>query len=58
MVTNPSTEEKKKLVIDNIRIKFRYTIGQYCAALFNGDWYRARVLETEENRVHVQYIDW
>lgn len=37
---------------------FRLTVGQFCAALFNGDWYRARVLEVEESRVRVQYIDW
>jgi len=36
----------------------RLIIGQACAALFNGDWYRARVLEIGENRVRVQYVDW
>ncbi|CAF1274217.1 unnamed protein product [Rotaria sordida] len=38
--------------------KAKLTIGQICAALFNGDWYRARILEVGENRVRVQYIDW
>ncbi|CAF4042699.1 unnamed protein product [Rotaria magnacalcarata] len=33
-------------------------VGQFCAALFNGDWYRARILKIDENRVQVQYIDW
>jgi hypothetical protein len=36
----------------------RLTVGQACAALFNKDWYRARVLEMADNRVRVQYIDW
>jgi hypothetical protein len=36
----------------------RLVVGQACAALFNHDWYRARVLEIGENRVRVQYIDW
>jgi hypothetical protein len=36
----------------------RPVLGQFCAALFNGDWYRAHILEIEENRVRVQYIDW
>ncbi|CAF3593445.1 unnamed protein product [Rotaria sordida] len=38
--------------------KSKLVVGQFCAALFNGDWYRARILEVDENRVHVQYIDW
>ncbi|CAF1216784.1 unnamed protein product [Adineta ricciae] len=38
--------------------KSKLSEGQWCAALFNGDWYRARVLEVEESRVRVQYIDW
>ncbi|CAF1264443.1 unnamed protein product [Rotaria sp. Silwood1] len=38
--------------------KSKLVVGQFCAALFNGDWYRARILEIDENRVHVQYIDW
>lgn len=41
-----------------MRYLFRLAVGQWCAALFNGDWYRARVLKVEENRVQVQYIDW
>jgi hypothetical protein len=38
--------------------KSKPVLGQFCAALFNGDWYRAHILEIEENRVRVQYIDW
>jgi hypothetical protein len=38
--------------------KSKLVVGQACAALFNGDWYRARILEIGENRVRVQYIDW
>jgi len=38
--------------------KNKLSVGQYCAALFGGDWYRARVVEIEEQRVLVQYIDW
>ena len=33
-------------------------IGQICAALFQKEWYRARVLEIGENSARVQYIDW
>jgi hypothetical protein len=36
----------------------RLVVGQMCAAVFNSDWYRARVLELGENRLLVQYIDW
>jgi hypothetical protein len=64
--------QKFKLILINqsnkikiILIKFlffsfqnRLIIGQCCAALFNGDWYRARILEIDENRVRVQYLDW
>ncbi|CAF1411195.1 unnamed protein product, partial [Adineta steineri] len=32
-------------------------VGQYCAALFEGYWYRARILEINKNLVQVQYID-
>lgn len=39
-------------------LEYRLTVGEVCAARFNGDWYRARVLEIAENRVRVQYIDW
>ena len=46
-------EKKNKMDFDN-----RLVVGQVCAALFNGDWYRARVLEIGESRVRVQYIDW
>ncbi|CAF4848163.1 unnamed protein product [Rotaria sp. Silwood1] len=36
----------------------KLAIGQVCAALFNSDWYRARILEISDSRVRVQYIDW
>ncbi|UJR31523.1 hypothetical protein I4U23_019012 [Adineta vaga] len=49
-------EQLTKIQSDSYKSK--PVVGQWCAALFNGDWYRARVLETEENRVRVQYIDW
>lgn len=54
------SNDKKKLLFSNqYKNSFnRPVIGQCCAALFNGDWYRARILEIEENRVRVQYIDW
>lgn len=37
---------------------YRLSVGQICAALFNKDWYRARILEIGDNSVRVQYIDW
>ncbi|CAF2989656.1 unnamed protein product [Rotaria sp. Silwood2] len=32
-------------------------VGEFCAAIFNGDWYRARILKINENHVQVQYVD-
>ncbi|CAF1115310.1 unnamed protein product [Adineta steineri] len=50
-------EQLTKIQADSYKLN-RLAVGQWCAALFNGDWYRARILEIDENRVYVQYIDW
>ncbi|CAF3844382.1 unnamed protein product [Adineta steineri] len=57
LITQMNKHEQLSKVQAN-SYKSKLAVGQACAALFNGDWYRARVLETGENRVRVQYIDW
>ena len=58
MLINQSREREKHNNRSFVFTLSRLSEGQWCAALFNGDWYRARVLEVEESRVRVQYIDW
>ncbi|CAF3925490.1 unnamed protein product [Rotaria magnacalcarata] len=57
LITQMNKHEKLAKVQGN-SYNAKLSIGQICAALFNADWYRARVLELDESRVRVQYIDW
>ncbi|UJR15160.1 hypothetical protein I4U23_002123 [Adineta vaga] len=49
-------EQLAKVQANSYRTKL--IVGQICAAQFNSDWYRARVIEIDDTRVRVQYIDW
>ncbi|CAF0959484.1 unnamed protein product [Rotaria magnacalcarata] len=57
LITQMNKHEQLTKIQSN-SYKSKLVVGQCCAALFNGDWYRARILEIDENRVHVQYVDW